>query len=396
MQLSIQKIFFSLNALFFLLLLGILVLANQLLIISDYSNRLATLKDQHILIDKIIKTDFHDFELATINLNGELAELALNTKNSNNSVWLESFFGDQNRQAILHKRLITSSKDFQEAAHNWAENSTPSKKMYNEMINTLPRYFIAIDAMMDFEIQRINDSIQLTKQIAIFLLLLSIITFLIHRWRLKQVYQDIEHACSVDNDGKKPKILTSEIDFLLKRLSRKIPVTSSNTTLINPNSGILNEKGMVNTYAAKRNNQSSSSLYLVLFAIDQQRTLADTLSKEELGTMYKKLTEILSMYEQPLDIIAHLENNTFAFLMARSSKDTALNEAEQIIASVEESSFLTLHDPIKLTLSGGLMLKIPSQTIEESLLSAEKILQKAKDAGGNRIAQLREGTDKYR
>ena len=51
---------------------------------------------------------------------------------------------------------------------------------------------------------------------------------------------------------------------------------------------------------------------------------------------------------------------------------------------------------MKITLSAGFLLKIPVKSIEEAIDDALKLVEKAKESGGNRIAQLRDRADSYR
>ena len=161
-------------------------------------------------------------------------------------------------------------------------------------------------------------------------------------------------------------------------------------------SGLNNEKGMVTIYNSKRNSKTTGTFFLTHFSIDKYNELESKLSKEEIVNTIRKLGEILSMYEQPFDIIGHLDDNSFAFLMVRPSKDVALSDAEKIISSVRDSVFPISSGILKITLSGGFMLKIPSKTLEEALNDVIKITEKAKESGGNRIAQLRETAGVFR
>jgi PleD family two-component response regulator len=135
---------------------------------------------------------------------------------------------------------------------------------------------------------------------------------------------------------------------------------------------------------------------LALFSVDNLAELSKKLSQGDMATIYKKLAEMLGLYEQPLDILGQLKDGTFFFLMARNSKDAALLESEKIVESTKESLFVTGDTTHRLTLSASLMLKIPSKTIEESIEDGTKILAKAKEQGGNRVAQLRERPDSFR
>ncbi len=250
--------------------------------------------------------------------------------------------------------------------------------------------------MIDYQIRLINEAVSVAKITVLIISFLGLFTFFFYRWRLNQIYRDIKKASSVDTDGTQHEVVTEEIDFIIKRLARKMPLVNTNPTLLHPQSGLNNQKGMLSIYNIKRNTKAMGSTFVALFEIDQHKDLEAKLSKEDMATIYKKLSDILSMYEQPLDILAHLDDNRFAFVMARNSKDLALSEAEKIVASVNDSLFSTQQGMQKITLSGAIVLKIPSKTLEEALSDVAKLVEKAKESGGNRIAQLRDKADMFR
>ncbi|HEX5669967.1 MAG TPA: hypothetical protein VFX66_00410, partial [Sulfuricurvum sp.] len=210
-----------------------------------------------------------------------------------------------------------------------------------------------------------------------------------YTYRLNQIYRDIDMACSVDTNEKKSATATREIDFIMKRLSRKSPLMNISQSMLHPESELNNEKGMLALYNAKQLTKGSGSIFIALFEIDNHAKLSNALSKEDMAGIYKKIADIISLYEQPMDVIAHLDNHNIIFIMSRSSKDAALSEAEKILQAVHDSSFNTAKGPLKITLSGSFSLKTPASTLETSILDAAKILTKAKESGGNRIAQLR-------
>lgn len=396
MHASIRKIFLNLKIYLIILGLGTTFLTVQLINISQFSDRLAALKNQHLLIKQITATNLNDLQMSSITINGALAELALSVKNSNKSAFLDFFRKSTKEEEALAHSILSTSSAFQESALFWSESMEKSRSaMFERMISARNLYLIDIDSMIDYQIFLINDSVMLAKMTTLIIFTLGILIFFYYQWRLNQIYRDIKSACSIDVDGTPPKMTMEEIDFLARRLARKAP-NITNLALLNPISGINNEKGMVTSYNIKRNNKNMGSLFIAHFEIDQHDKLISALSKDDLNSLYKKIVDILSMYEQPLDVIAHLENNTFAYLMARNSKDSALSEAEKVISSVQDSLFQSDQGNFKVTLSAGLMLKAPSKTLEESLTMVAKITEKAKESGGNRVAQLRDGIDQFR
>lgn len=397
MLLSIEKIFFNLKSSLFILLLGATLLGIQLINITHYSDRLSALKSQHTLIETIISQDLNDIKMATILQNDRIAKLSLAVKLSTKDALLDSFLLFTQDQKELSDRLYISSSAFQDAVLFWLE-STPRGRvtMHHQMIRARDVYLNDISHMIDFQIQHINQSIEMAKTTSMVLFILGLFIFLLYRFRLNQIYRDINKACSVDIDGTKAEVSTQEIDFIFKRLARKAPIANTNQSLLHPQSGLNNEKGMLTMYNAKKTVKTSNSLFVAIFEIDQHTTLSKSLSKEDMSALYKKIGEIINMYEQPMDVIAHLDSKNFVFIMSRNSKDIALNEAEKIVQSVHDSAFNTAKGPIKVTISGGILLKTPASSLESSILDAHKVMEKAKESGGNRVAQLREKADQFR
>lgn len=390
MLISIRKVFFNLKTALLILGIGGLVLTAQLFHIAQYSERLGALKNQHLLIEKIIHTDLSDPKMADILINGAVSEISLSVKLSGEEALLDAFVNSNEEQASLLRSLEISSQAFQDNALLWSEALSISKdSAHIRMMSARSAFLADIDRMMDYQIHIIQESIATAKIVAIVLFITGFIVFLLYRYRLNQIYNDIDKACSIDTDGSTKLVSTQEIDFLLKRLVRKSSQSSLNPNLINPMSGLNNEKGLINAFSAKKAGKSGNTVFLSLFEIDNYTSLLNSLSKEDMGSIFKKLGEIVNMYEQPMDVIAHTDDNHLVFLMSRNSKQLALNESEKIIHTVEESSFITAQGPIKITLSAGFLLKPPAKSIDESIEEALKLIEKAKETGGNHVAQQR-------
>jgi len=73
-----------------------------------------------------------------------------------------------------------------------------------------------------------------------------------------------------------------------------------------------------------------------------------------------------------------------------------LSDVEKIISSVSDSIFATSQGATKITLSAGFIVKLPAKSLKVSLHDAKKVMEKAKESGGNRVAQLREHVDVFR
>lgn len=395
MKLSIRKIFFNLKLALIVLSIGISALSIQLFTISHDSDHVSALKNQHILIKKIMNTNLTDISMASIILNGEISELALYTQLSTRGAIVD--FSSKEEQSYLETPLITASTAFQEAALFWLESMPVSRKaMYQRMVTARNVYLIEIDKRIDYKIQSINEAVKIAKVIVVILFLLTIATFFLYRLRLNQIYRDINQACSSDTDTAKVIMATNEINTILKRLSSRNSTTTTNPALSHHQSGVHTEKGLHSAYATKRSQKKSALLFLVVFEIDQYPNLITTLPKEDIGTIFKKLSTIIAMYEQPMDVIAHLDDDRFAFLMSRNDKKIALSDAEKIVSSVKDSVFTSSKGALKITLSAGFILKLPAKTLEDSLTDAKKVVQRAKELGGNRVTQFHELAEAFR
>jgi len=390
MRLSIRQIFFNLKLALIFLAVALFVLGIQIFTISQYAANLSALKEQHSLIQKIMHTSLRDFDMATINVNEEVSQLALYTQLSTQNVFLDFIFAPKEEQKRLKQHLIEASASFQEATLFWIESMPASRKaMYQRMGSAQADYRIQIDQMVDYQIECSSASIEVAKITVAALFVLVVIIFLLYRFRLNQVYRDIHNACSLDTEGTKEMTsLTNEMDFLMKRLSRRSSSTNINPVLLHSLSGINTEKGMQSAHTFKRSPQKMSSLFLVVFEIDQYAHLNNTLSKEDMGLIFKKLANIITLYEQPMDIVAHLDDDCFSFLLSRKDKKSALLEIEKIVSTVADSVFTSSQGAIKITLSAGFILKVPAKSLEDSLIDAKKVVEKAKELGGNCIAQL--------
>lgn len=395
-SMSIQRFFFNLKAVLLALGAGVALLTLQLFHISEYGERLNALKHQHLLINTIISTDLTDPKMASILINGAIAELTLAVKLSGEEILLDSFVtsGDE-RSSVLHS-LGISSKNFEDNALIWSESPIAARDTYYARVMTARTAYLAdIDRMIDYRIDALGESIATAKISAVIVFLLGLTAFFYFRIRLNHIYDDINRACSVDIDGTKHQPRTHEIDFILKQLSRRSSQVILASHLIHPVSGLHNDKGLLNTFNGKKAGKTGNTVFLCVFEIDQYASLIAEYPQEDIKTLYKKLAEMISLYELPMDIIAHTEDDRLVFVMSRPTKKAALEECEHIVKAVQESTFLTSKGAMRLTLSAGFLLKTPLKSLDEVIADALKLIEKAKENGGNRVAQLREQSDAY-
>lgn len=399
MLVSIKKIFSNIKTALFLLFLGTALLTLQLFLISEYTFRLNQLQNQHLLIDKIMNMKMSDPQMMSIAINGTISEINLAVKLSSQKTFLETFSSKAEDLSTLTHSLETSSETFQNSALSWSASlKIPHNQTeQTQLLNAKNAFLINISNLIDYSVQRLDESIATAKWSGLVLLMITLFVFLKYRYRLQQIYSDIDKACALDTNGEQKIAQTQEIDFVLKRLLRRtLQTPSACSGLINPSSGLNNLKGLLTVCNTKKASRTSNTIFISVFEIDQYQTLVKPLPKEESGSLFKKIGEIIALREQPLDITAHLDDDHIVCVLSRNSKQIALDDCEKILHAVEASAFNTAKGVIKLTLSGGFLLKTPVKSIEEGIDDALQLVKKAKENGGNRIAQLRDRADSYR
>lgn len=396
MHISIRKVFFNLRLVLLLLGIGVTLLTLQVLHISHYSDRLSALKNQHLLIDKVINTDLSDRGMSSILINGALSEITLAVKRSGEEAFLDAWINTDEEQASLLRSLTLSSQTFQDNVLIWSESSADALASNRErMMNARNAYLRDIDRMADYQIHILGESIGTAKVTVLIVFLIGFFAFFFFTYRLRQIYHDIHRVVSVEAGGSKKEAYTREIDFVLKRLARQPSASVSGPALLHPLSGLNNEKGLIASLNAQRGGRRGNT-YLCLFEIDSHEVLLAGLRNEDKALIFKKLGEIISLYAQPLDVIAHTEDDRIVFVMSRNTKKEALEDCEHILKSAEDGVFAISSGTLRLTISAGFLHKIPNKTVEESIADAMKLIEKAKEYGGNRVAELRDRPDAFR
>jgi len=389
---SIRKVFLNLKITLLALGAGVTLLLMQLLLISQSSERLEELKKQHFLINKIIVADRSEPQMAAILVNGAVAEMELSLKRSGEAL----LFRSDEEQETLHRSLEISSKAFRDIAVRWINSASETTDTeYERMMNSRLAYQADIDRMLDYQITIINGSIKTATLSAVFLFFLGLFAFVFYYRRLSQIYHDVHRAHAVDTEKGEKLVYSHEFDYILKQLYRRPPSEMTAPGLINSITGLPNDKGLINAFNAKKLERAGNAIFVALFEVDHYDTLLKAYSKDDFNGLMKKLADMISLYEKPLDIIAHFDNDRFAFVMARTTKKAALDDAEHIVKAVKEGGFMTSKGTIHLSLSAGFLSKTPIKSLDQTLEEGSKLIAVAKENGGGRVAQQREGAEPY-
>jgi diguanylate cyclase (GGDEF)-like protein len=224
-------------------------------------------------------------------------------------------------------------------------------------------------------------------------LLLTLIIIIRYKKLFRLIYEDIESLYGI-NTNKQTVSATQEIETIKARILRK-PSVTENSSLIDPISGIKNEKGMFHAYTYKKKLKEANYTTVCIFEIDNLEQYT-RYPKEFLQTVFKKIASMISLYEQNTDVVARTDYNRFVLILSRETKNKAYEECKAIQESIKETVFKTPdNQKIQLTLSGGFDIKLKSQSLEEALKHIQKLLYIAKDKGGDRIVQMKEYAERF-
>lgn len=400
MKLSIKKILGNLNLLLTVLtiLLGLIALSA----VSEYTsyNKIENLQDQKRLIHIISTLGREDLELSSIQYRGKSTSL------HNEIAKLHKLFvyDIQSNYIFDHAQTYKNELDdlkayatlYTDAVGEWYKEGEKNLDAREKaMLSAQVRLINQIDSMIEQNISYEKDKFVIQEVLVYLAFLLALSMTLWYSRRLAQVYKDIQSLFAVDLDLSSYVILTHEVEAISKRMNRK-PATNENPAMIDQVTQINNYKGMVHAYGNRKSVKDANFTGLCVFEIDHFKELDKRYPKEFTQAVLKKIAFMISLHEQPNDVIARIDYCQFVVIFSRPSKELALKDCETIRKSVEETGFkVPRAETLRLSLSGGYITKPNNKTLDEAIAQAREILKTAQENGRNRIAQLRDHAEKF-
>lgn len=399
MKFSIQSVFK--NLLFFLTLSSSLLFIISLIEVNRYAsfNKIKSIKEQKQLVNKMYDLGRGDLDYSIIQVRGMSAELktdaeALSTISSYDILWnIAGLNGDFKSDA---NKLLSLEDDYIDKLSIYYENNTDSlDRKLKELTKSKEAVIGLLDEMIFKNVDYDYKKFFITQWLFYLTFLNTLIATLWYSKKLRIIYDDIKSLFAIGHEKTSETIATEEVDSIKMRMVRK-PTTTQNPSMLDPVTGIKNYKGMVNAYSEKKGMKDSNYTTVCVFEIDNFKNYEKALPKELSQSVLKKISFIMSLYEQPTDVIARIDYDQFVVVLSRESKDKALNDCESIRKSIEEAVFKdTKGARIPFTLSGGFVIKQNNKSLEDSISNAKEVLQTAKTNGKNRIAQIRDHAEKF-
>ena len=399
MKMSIESLFKNLS--FMLILLAILLFFISLVQMDRYASfsKVANLQEQKSLVNKIYDLGRADLDYSVIQARGMAAQLKTDTLTLDSFSSYDIFgmiLGQSSEFQADVKNLLQLEDEYIKRINIYYENSNESLAEKLQQLDTAKKALIVmLDSMTIKNISYDKQKFALSQWLVYLTFLISLFIAIMYSKKLKIVYDDIKSLFAIGFERPSDKIITKEVDAIKIRMVRK-PTTTENPNMVDPVTGIKNSKGMIQSYSEKKTMKESGFTAVCVLEVDNFKQYNKELPKELTQAMLKKIAFIISLYEQPTDVIARIDLDQFAVILQRDNKDKALNDCDSMRKSIEEAVFKNPQGgKIPFTLSGGFIIKQGNKSLEDSISYAKEVLQTAKEKDGNRIAQIHDHAEKF-
>lgn len=153
---------------------------------------------------------------------------------------------------------------------------------------------------------------------------------------------------------------------------------------LDPLTGLLNRRGLKASVSKMKHAQYQHAVLMV--DIDHFKSINDNYGHAVGDQVLQHVSHILGQNIRQLDQVARIGGEEFVIILHDLEHDIAYRIAERIRHSIEQMPYTALgHQPIYMTLSIGISyFQLPEQ-IDHALLSADKLLYKAKNMGRNQV-----------
>lgn len=247
-----------------------------------------------------------------------------------------------------------------------------------------------LNSMLLKNISYDESNFYLIEKIVIFLFVIIFLFTFWYRKRLKAIYKDIEFLYAVKTQNDSYTMFSLEMDTIALKTKRKA-VLSENPALIDQVTGINNYKGLFTSYGEKKGMKDNSFTSVTVLEIDNFSKTNRMYSQELTQSILKKVAFSLSLYEQPSDVIARTDYNQFTLIFFRSTKELSFKDIEKMRQSISEIKISTPDQGIiKISVSGGFVMKENNVHLEEAIKIAKGVLEFAQSHGGNKISQIKD------
>lgn len=398
MRWSIKQIFDNLNKTLLLLSITLGVLAFFSFTLNSSSKKVDLILSQKSLIKEAYEMGREDIQLSNIHLKGIINNLKYDIDNMKDvfeyDILGNYVYGHSKEYIKDLEQLNIKQLLYIEAADAYYDQSLEDlDKRLKDYDFTQQDYK---DKLVDIQEKHLvyeSEKLNFIQLLIYFSFIVSLLTMLWFTRRLTFVYNDLKTLFSVDLDSKNRVYLTEEAEMITKRMSRK-PTSGANPAFIDPVTEVNNYKGLLHGFTSRTGN-SGASLNVCIYSLDNIRDIEKKYQKEFANQILKKVGFTLSLNAQHNDVLGRIDYDQFVLVINRPSKNAALADSEQIRQAIEETKFKTpTGGSISLSVSAGFVIKTANVPLDQTIVKAKEVLAIAIEKGGNKVAELRDQTQK--
>jgi diguanylate cyclase (GGDEF)-like protein len=126
-------------------------------------------------------------------------------------------------------------------------------------------------------------------------------------------------------------------------------------------------------------------LFIAMFDIDKFKSLNDRYGHSVGDQALKLFVHEIEKHLDPKDIFGRLGGEEFALIIDSCCEDKIVEKLEKIRKSVQEMQLHIKDKILNITVSIGLVKKLPNETLDEVLNRADELMYEAKNNGRNQL-----------
>jgi diguanylate cyclase (GGDEF)-like protein len=159
--------------------------------------------------------------------------------------------------------------------------------------------------------------------------------------------------------------------------------------ILDPLTGVFNRRHMERCLddAIERQRRSAVPASLLLIDVDHFKRINDQLGHARGDSVLKGIASLVEKRSRKLDLLFRIGGEEFMLLLPDTQESAAALVAEQLRASIAESSLL---DGRRVTVSVGVSELRRGETVDSWIKQADDALYAAKKAGRNRVSRAAE------
>ena len=237
-------------------------------------DKIKILNVQKNIVFSLTNLSKDDLELALIQLNGKTAQLQSEIEKLYSIYkynFSEKYILDNQVEYFASLEKLKRLKDsFNTQTHQYYVQSKNQKieqynrELLNKIYHKLQKH---IDEIISTDLVYSEKKYNIFKYFFILAFFIILLETILYRRKINNIYADIDYLVAVDKNAREYTIYSQEADAISLRMKRK-NVVENNPAFIDQITGISNYKGMVYSYANKRDMKDSNFTSVTVMEID--------------------------------------------------------------------------------------------------------------------------------